>query len=62
MSDKKVIVTQVRSAIRNTKRQKSTLTALGLGKIGRKVSHTLTPSVAGMIKSVENLVIIEQEK
>ena len=62
MSVKKVTVTQVKSAIRNTKRQKSTLQALGLGKIGRTVSHSLTPSVAGMIRCVENLVLVEEQK
>ncbi|MCL4142989.1 UNVERIFIED_CONTAM: hypothetical protein GTU68_047085 [Idotea baltica] len=39
-----------------------TLVALGLGKIGRGVEHTLTPSVAGMIRSVDNLVIVESQK
>jgi large subunit ribosomal protein L30 len=60
MSEKKIKVTQVRSSIRNTKRQKASLQALGLGKIGRAAEQTLTPSVMGMLRSVENLIVVEQ--
>lgn len=60
MSEKKIQVTQVRSSIRNTKRQKATLAALGLGKIGNTAQHSLTPSIAGMLRSVENLVEVQQ--
>ena len=56
----KIKVRQVRSGIGHTERQKRTLQALGLGKIGRTVEHNLTPSVAGMVKAVSHLVIAEK--
>ena len=54
----KVSVTQSRSGIGHTKRQKETLKALGLGKIGRTKVHELTPSTRGMIRSVSHLVTV----
>lgn len=56
----KIRVKQVRSGIGHVERQKQTLKALGLGKIGRTVEHKLTPSVAGMVKSVSHLIIAEK--
>ena len=45
----KVEITQVRSTISQTSRQKKTISALGLGKINKTVEKTLTPQVRGMI-------------
>ena len=56
----KIKVTQVRSAINRTSRQKLTLKALGLGKINRTVEHEATPQILGMVKRVEHLVRIEK--
>ncbi len=56
----KVCVTLVKSKIGRTKKQKLTLEALGLTKIGSKVEHTATPQVFGMIDKVKHLVQIEE--
>jgi len=52
-------VTQVRSAIGAKPKQKGTLRALGLGRIGK--SHVLPdrPEVRGMINRVPHLITVE---
>ncbi len=60
--EEKVIVKQVRSAIRHPKTQLATLKALGLGRIGKTANHVLTPPIVGMIKTVSHLVLISKEK
>ncbi|TPV34159.1 50S ribosomal protein L30 [Paucihalobacter ruber] len=55
-------VKKVKSAINRPKRQKDTLIALGLKKIGQVVEHEATPSIIGMVKKVEHLVSIEETK
>jgi len=55
----KVKVTQIRSRIDQTKRQKANLDALGLTKMHKTVEHEATPQVLGMIKKVEHLVSVE---
>jgi len=54
----KIKVKKVKSAINRTQRQKRTLEALGLKKIGQVVEHEATPSVLGMVKKVNHLVSI----
>ena len=56
----KIKVKKVKSAINRTQRQKRTLTALGLRKIGQVVEHDATPSILGMVKKVEHLVSMEE--
>ena len=56
----KIRVTQIRSTIKNTQRQKDTIRSLGLGKINRTVEHNLTPQIKGMINKVAHLVITEK--
>lgn len=58
----KLKVTQVRSGIKHTLRQKRTLEALGLRKIGQVVEHENTPNIRGMINKVEHLVSVEETK
>ena len=53
-------ITQVRSEIGQSRRQRGTLRALGLGKIGRTAEHAETPQVAGMLRKVRHLVRVEQ--
>lgn len=57
----KIIVTQVRSAINRTKRQKDTITALGLKKLNNPVEHEATPQILGMIRKVSHLVKVEEK-
>ena len=52
----KVIIKQVRSSIKRIGSQKKTLESLGLGKIGKQVTHEFTPNINGMIKKVSHLV------
>ncbi len=59
---KKIKVTKVRSAINRTQRQKRTLEALGLKKIGQVIEHEATSSVMGMVNKVSHLVSVEEAK
>jgi len=59
MSTKKVIVTQVRSAIGSTVRQRRTLRGLGLRKVGQSNTIEWTPAVQGMINKVAHLLSTE---
>ncbi len=56
----KIKVTQVRSSINRTKKQKLTLKALGLRKIGMTVEHDNSPNIMGMIGKVSHLVTVEK--
>lgn len=56
---KKVRVTQTRSATRKSDKQKATLVALGLRRIGMSREHVVTPQLEGMLKKVDFLVKIE---
>jgi len=56
----KVKVKQIRSIIDQTKRQKDTIKALGLGRINQTREHELSPQIAGMIRKVEHLVQVEE--
>lgn len=57
---KKIIITQKRSIIGSTKRQKETVKALGLTKINATVEHNATPQVLGMVNKVKHLVEFKQ--
>ncbi len=46
----KIKVTKVKSAINRTQRQKRTLEALGLKRIGQVVEHDATPNILGMVR------------
>jgi large subunit ribosomal protein L30 len=56
---KKVRITQTRSAARKSDKQKATLIALGLRRIGMSREHVVTPQLEGMLKKVGFLVKIE---
>ncbi|MDM9631064.1 50S ribosomal protein L30 [Robiginitalea aurantiaca] len=56
----KIIVKQVKSSIKRSQRQKRTLEALGLKRIGQEVEHESTPSVLGMIDKVKHLVSTQE--
>ncbi len=57
---KKVRVTQVKSQIGRTPKQRATLRGLGLRRIGQSREHTLTDQVQGMLNKVDFLVKIEE--
>lgn len=58
----KLKVTQVKSSIKRTQTQKLTLNSLGLGRIGKSVTHDATPSIQGMINKVKHLISVEEVK
>lgn len=55
----KVKVTQIKSSIDRSKRQKETLIALGLRKMNQTVQHENNAQIAGMIAKVDHLVKVE---
>lgn len=56
----KIKITQVRSKIGSTKRQKATLEALGLKKLNGSVEQTDSPEIMGMVSKVKHLIKIEE--
>ncbi|GGZ79023.1 50S ribosomal protein L30 [Algibacter mikhailovii] len=56
----KIKVKKVKSAINRTQRQKRTLEALGLKKIGQVIEHDATPNILGMVAKVSHLVSVEE--
>lgn len=56
----KIIITQTRSQIKCPARQKATLKALGLGRIGSKAEVEGTPQVRGMVAKVGHLVSVTE--
>jgi len=56
----KVKITQVKSAIDRTERQKKTIKALGINKLHQSVELEATPQILGMVKAVSHLVRVEQ--
>lgn len=53
-------VTQVRSSIGTKPKQRGTLRALGLGRIGKARQFPDTPEVRGQIAKVPHLVDVEE--
>ncbi|MBC8340179.1 MAG: 50S ribosomal protein L30 [Proteobacteria bacterium] len=58
MSDKKIVVKQVKSKIGYNQKQRATLSGLGLRRINHTVEVEDTPSVRGMIDKVRHLVVV----
>ncbi|MDL2262337.1 50S ribosomal protein L30 [Bacteroidales bacterium OttesenSCG-928-I21] len=56
----KIKVTQIKSKIGSTARQKRTLEALGIKKMNTPVEHDATPQVLGMVEKVRHLVKTEE--
>lgn len=57
---RKLKVTQVKSVIDRSKRQKDTMVALGLRKINQSVVKEATPQIVGMLTKIKHLVNIEE--
>ena len=58
----KLINKQIKSSINSIGSQKKTLLSLGLGKIGKEVTHESNPSINGMIKKVSHLIEVKELK
>jgi large subunit ribosomal protein L30 len=59
---KTVTVRQIKSANRKPEIQAATLRGLGLGKIRRTRTLEDTPSIRGMIRAVQHLVEVVEDK
>jgi large subunit ribosomal protein L30 len=57
---KKIKITQVKSVIDRSERQKKTMVALGLRKMNASVEKEATPQVLGMVEKVNHLVKVEE--
>jgi large subunit ribosomal protein L30 len=53
-------VTQVRSSSDKGSKQKGTIRALGLKRLGDSVTHEDKPEILGMLRAVEHLVVVEE--
>jgi large subunit ribosomal protein L30 len=56
----KIKITQVKSRIGSSKRQKATLDALGLRKLNQTVEHAATPEILGMVEKLKHLITVEE--
>ena len=57
---KKIRITQVKSVIDRSERQKRTIEALGLRKLHSTVEVEATPQILGMVRKVNHLVRVEE--
>jgi large subunit ribosomal protein L30 len=55
----KIRITQIKSVIDRSERQKKTVEALGLKKINHSVEVEATPAIIGMVRKVNHLVAVE---
>lgn len=55
----KIKITQVKSVIDRSERQKLTMKALGLRKISQSIEVEATDSIVGMVRTVNHLVAVE---
>ncbi len=53
---KKIKITQIKSVIDRSERQKRTMAALGLNKMNASVEVIATPQILGMVTKVNHLI------
>lgn len=58
----KLRVTQIRSAADRGAKQRGTIRALGITRLGQSVIHEDRPEIRGMINAVGHLVEVEELK
>lgn len=56
-----IVVTQIRSAIGSKPKQRGTLRALGLGRIGKSNTLPDRPEIRGMLARVPHLISVEEQ-
>lgn len=56
----KIKITQIKSGIDRSERQKQTLLALGLKKLNASKEVEATPQILGMVNKVSHLVKVEE--
>ena len=57
---KKIKITQIKSGIDRSERQKQTLIALGLRKLNASKEVEATPQILGMVTKVNHLIAVEE--
>lgn len=57
---KKIKITQIKSVIDRSARQKRTMVALGLKKMHASVEVEATPQIMGMVTKVNHLIKVEE--
>ena len=62
MAQKKVKITQIKSAIGYRCQAKDTLKALGIKKMNGSVVKVVSPAIQGMITSINHLLKVEDLK
>lgn len=55
----KIKITQIKSVIDRSERQKRTMQALGLKKLNQSVEVEANPAIIGMVRIVNHLVAVE---
>lgn len=55
----RIKITQVKSVIDRSQKQKGTMAALGVTKINGSVEHEATPQILGMVEKVKHLITVE---
>ncbi|HMI03807.1 MAG TPA: 50S ribosomal protein L30 [Pedobacter sp.] len=55
----KIKITQIKSIIDRSERQKRTMQALGLNKMNQSVEVEATAAIIGMVRKVNHLIAIE---
>ena len=60
MADKKIKITQIKSAIGYRQRTKDTLKALGIRKMNSSVIQPNNAAIQGMIAAVNHIVKVEE--
>jgi len=58
----KIRITQTKSKIGQTVRQKRTLEALGIKKMNQTVELEATPQILGMVAKISHLLSVEEVK
>lgn len=56
----KIKITQIKSIIDRSERQKRTMKALGLTRMNKSVEIDATPQILGMVKKVSHLIAVEK--
>lgn len=62
VSDAKLEITQLKSAIGGKQNQRDTLRSLGLKRIGHTVVRTADAVTVGMVNTVPHLIKVEEAK
>jgi large subunit ribosomal protein L30 len=62
MAEGTITVTQTRSAIGSKPKQRGTLRALGLGRIGKSNTLPDRPEIRGMLARVPHLISVEEHQ